>query len=653
MRRPCAWRPERGDVRLAAHSFRIDAMAHDVFLSYSNKDKAAADAICDALETAQIRVWMAPRDILPGVGWAQSIIGAINGARVMVLVFSRNANGSPQIEREVERAVHKGVAIMPVRIEEVPPSEALEFFISAPQWLDAFPPPYEPHFAQLAEDVKLLLESPFVRRGSEAPSPVEARRADAEEEAAEAARRMEEERRSREQAEAAERKLAEAEASRRAAEKSLPQPEAAAAAGIAEVPRATRSNKLGWMATVAALGLVLLIGSPFLYFHGWTLFERQERQLVDASRPAPAPALVQNAFAVAKHKGTVAAWDEFLGQYGSEPLAELAREERDALPDKERAAAAAPCGGVALNSFLTHGAAPLSANEECALQAKAEFKECETCPTMVVVPAGSFTMGSPKDEPGRYDDEGPQREVRIGKVFAVGRFQVTLAEFSAFAAETGHDAGSSCWSWSNGEWKEVKGASFRKPGFDQKGSHPAVCLNWKDAKAYVAWLSKKTGKPYRLLSKSEWEYAARGRTTPGAYPRYFFGDAESDFCRYGNGADQTAKQKVSGASGWTVLPCSDGWAYTSPVGSFAPNAFGLYDMHGNAWQWVEDCYYDNYSGAPTDGSAWITGDCSRRVLRGGSWDNIPRGLRAAIRDKNDPEHRILNVGLRVARTLNH
>ncbi len=138
-------------------------MAHDVFLSCSNRDKAAADAVCHALERNRIRVWMAPRDVLAGVGWAQSIIGAINGARVMVLVFSANANGSPQIEREVERAVHKGIPVVPVRIEDVAPSEALEFFISAPHWLDAFPPPFEQHLDNLAEAVKRLLESGFVR----------------------------------------------------------------------------------------------------------------------------------------------------------------------------------------------------------------------------------------------------------------------------------------------------------------------------------------------------------------------------------------------------------------------------------------------------------------------------------------------------------
>ena len=145
-------------------------MAHDVFLSYS-MGQGGRHAVCHALERNRIRVWMAPRDVMAGVGRAQSIIGAMNGARVMVLVFSGNANGSPQIEREVERAVHKGIPVVPVRIEDVAPSEALEFFISAPHWLDAFPPPFEQHLEKLAEAVKRLLESGFVRGAALDPRP--------------------------------------------------------------------------------------------------------------------------------------------------------------------------------------------------------------------------------------------------------------------------------------------------------------------------------------------------------------------------------------------------------------------------------------------------------------------------------------------------
>jgi hypothetical protein len=138
----------------------------------------------------------------------------------------------------------------------------------------------------------------------------------------------------------------------------------------------------------------------------------------------------------------------------------------------------------------------------------------------------------------------------------------------------------------------------------------------------VDWLAKKTGKPYRLLSEAEWEYAARGRTSPGAYPRFWFGNDEKDLCRYGNFADQ--KYGVSDA------PCNDGYDHTSPAGHYAPNAFGLYDMLGNAWQWTADCHHDSYNGAPADGSAWTTGcSDSYRVVRGGSWHFNPRSLRAA------------------------
>jgi formylglycine-generating enzyme required for sulfatase activity len=282
----------------------------------------------------------------------------------------------------------------------------------------------------------------------------------------------------------------------------------------------------------------------------------------------------------------------------------------------------------------------------------ANGQPCPMCPEMVVVPAGSFTMGSPSTEQGRYDVEGPQHSVHISRPFAVGKFHVTVDEFAAFVTETGYDAGSKCWTFDEGTWQEREGRSWRSPGFAQSGSHPVVCLNWNDAKAYVEWLSRKTEKPYRLLTEAEFEYAARAGTTT----RYFFGDDEKDMCRYGNGADQTAKSSIPWGENlpfWLFFPCSDGYAYTSPVGSFAPNAFGLYDMHGNAWEWTEDCWHDNYHGAPTDGAAWTAGDCSRRVVRGGSWSNLPGALRAAIRFRGwDPsEPRGLIFGLRLGRTL--
>jgi formylglycine-generating enzyme required for sulfatase activity len=248
-------------------------------------------------------------------------------------------------------------------------------------------------------------------------------------------------------------------------------------------------------------------------------------------------------------------------------------------------------------SLASRCAAPLSVAAERGLKPKDSFKECDNCPEMVVVPAGSFTMGSPASEKDRDKNEGPQRIVTIRKSFAVGRFHVTVAQFAAFVAETGHDAGSSCFEFDGGKWEEKQGRSWRDPGFAQGASHPAVCLSWNDAKAYVAWMARKTGKAYRLLTEAEWEYAARAHMEPGAYPRYWFGNDDKDLCHYGNGADQTAKRSMVGKKNWVFASCDDGYAYTSPVGSFAGNGLGLYDMVGNAWQWTEDCYHANYRGA--------------------------------------------------------
>jgi formylglycine-generating enzyme required for sulfatase activity len=274
-----------------------------------------------------------------------------------------------------------------------------------------------------------------------------------------------------------------------------------------------------------------------------------------------------------------------------------------------------------------------------------EFQDCDTCPKMVVVPAGSFAMGSPPGEKGRDDDEGPQRNVSIPSAFAVGKFEVTRDQFDAFVNNSGHDAGSKCWTYENTEVKERTGRSFRNPGYKQGGNEPVVCIDWNDAKAYVAWLSKKTGKTYRLLSEAEWEYAARAGTTT----RFSFGNNEADLCRHGNGADRTAKKTYKN---WTVANCTDNYLHTAPVGVFVTNNFGLHDMHGNVWEWVEDCYHHSYNGAPSDGSAWVTGgDCSRRVLHGGSWDGKRRFLRSANRSGSDAGGRFINGGLRVARTL--
>ena len=183
----------------------------------------------------------------------------------------------------------------------------------------------------------------------------------------------------------------------------------------------------------------------------------------------------------------------------------------------------------------------------------------------------------------------------------------------------------------------------RNPGFSQTGSYPVVCVNWNDAKAYVAWLSKKTGKNYRLLSEAEWEYVARAGTTT----RFHFGDGETDLCGYANAADRST------SFFWRNKSCSDGvGAKTAEVGRYKPNKFGLHDVHGNVYEWVEDCYVDSYRGASTDGKARSsTGRCGSRVLRGGSWYVKPLVLRSAYRNWYEPVDRYSNGGFRVARTF--
>lgn len=239
-------------------------------------------------------------------------------------------------------------------------------------------------------------------------------------------------------------------------------------------------------------------------------------------------------------------------------------------------------------------------------------------------------------------DEQPAHHVKI-RTFAAGKFHVTRGQFAAFVTDSGYDTGKSCFTFEEKSWQKRKNRDWRKPGFEQDDHHPAVCISWHDAKAYTDWLAKKTGKSYRLLSEAEWEYAARATTLTTRY----WGDQINQACSYANGMDTTGKDKIPGVF-WAAADCRDGFAYTSPVGQFTPNAFGLYDMLGNAWQWVEDNYAENYQDSPTDGSA-LTGDIRQaHVMRGGAWSGMPDVLRSSKRNKYDPSGRFSFVGFRVA-----
>jgi formylglycine-generating enzyme required for sulfatase activity len=259
------------------------------------------------------------------------------------------------------------------------------------------------------------------------------------------------------------------------------------------------------------------------------------------------------------------------------------------------------------------------------------FKDCDDCPEMVVVPAGEFRMG---DLSGGGGDEKPVHAVRIGYVLAVGRFEVTYSEWDACVA------GGSC------------GGYRPDSNFGLRGWHPVANISWNDAKSYVGWLSRWTGKAYRLLSEAEWEYVARA----AGDMKYSFGDDERELCAHSNGAD-IGYPINHYSSNDSNKNCTDGYGrYSALVGSFRANAFGLHDVHGNVKEWVEDCWHDSYTGAPTDGSAWTNsrisgGDCSRRVRRGGSWDIGPEDLRIAKRGSTSVDDRWGDVGFRVARRL--
>lgn len=312
-----------------------------------------------------------------------------------------------------------------------------------------------------------------------------------------------------------------------------------------------------------------------------------------AAEPRRAPdtsQVEQQAWVAAQRAATAAAYTAYLAEYPTGRFASAARVALAALQPP-----AQPAMGAA-GSVL---------------------KDCAGCPELVVVPGGSFMMGSLASELGRHSTEGPQRRVTI-QSFAAGRTEVTFAQWDACVAAGGcsHRPDDNGWG---------------------RGSRPVVDVNWDDAQQYVAWLRGKTGKYYRLLSEAEWEYAARAGTSTPFHTGQRLNPSQANFdsgYSYNDSAKVESRQR------------------TVPVRQFAPNAFGLSDMHGNVWEWVQDVWHGDYSGAPSDGSVWLTGgDQGRRVLRGGSWYSTPGDLRSANRISNSPAIRSFITGLRIARAL--
>ncbi|MEE8451533.1 MAG: formylglycine-generating enzyme family protein [Thermoguttaceae bacterium] len=288
---------------------------------------------------------------------------------------------------------------------------------------------------------------------------------------------------------------------------------------------------------------------------------------------------------------------------------------------------------------------------------------------MVLIPAGEFKMGSgesAKDTAAFFDktygknllkadyfnDEHPQHRVRITKPFYLGKYHVTRGQFRQFVKDSGYKmdgekgekSGAFGWNPEQRVFASNKDYSWRNAGFEQSDEHPVVSVSWNDAVAFCQWLSRKEGKTYRLPTEAEWEYACRAGTTT----RYYSGDDPETLAQVANVADATAKAKFPDWI-WTIR-ASDGYAFTAPVGQFKSNAFGLYDMHGNAWQWCADWYRDDYYGkSPADDPTGPdTGDV--RVLRGGPWSGRPFGSRSSVRAVAAPDFRFDFGGFRVART---
>jgi len=282
-------------------------------------------------------------------------------------------------------------------------------------------------------------------------------------------------------------------------------------------------------------------------------------------------------------------------------------------------------------------------------------RDCPDCPEMIVVPAGTFSFGTPSDqrETDARRGESPPTPVTISRPFAMARTEVTVGEFRAFVQATQYAVGGDCRVLTAGGWQRAPERGWQDPGFRSApaDNEPVVCVSFDDARAYSAWLSKTTGHTYRLPTETEWEYAARGGT---ASARYFDASSEADVlslaCDYANVYDASAVGEL--ALPIPYARCGDGHPYVAPVGSYKPNAFDLYDMLGNVREWVEDCYTESAIGRPDDGSAWVwAGGCELRGVRGGSFATRPSESRAAYRGAEPEGQRQADLGFRIVREL--
>jgi len=286
------------------------------------------------------------------------------------------------------------------------------------------------------------------------------------------------------------------------------------------------------------------------------------------------------------------------------------------------------------------------------------FQDCQSCPVMVEIPSGAVYIGSHEDEIDRKRGERPRVEATIDKAFAIGQTEVTLGQYRIFVEETQHlsvvakykgQVLTGCNYFDGKSYGYIAAHDWNNPGYAQREDAPVVCVSWSDASAYTDWLSQKTGRTYRVPSSVEFEYASRaGSTAP-----WFWGTDSEKACEYANIGDRTfARQYPDRPS----FPCDDGYVYTSSVGKFKPNAFGLYDMVGNAWEWTDDCFHQDLTDAPINGTPWREedgGECIFRIPKGGSWISGIAWSRAAVRSRDGAHYKSFMLGFRVAAEIDH
>lgn len=614
-------------------------MAHDVFISYSTHDKLTADAICSIFETNGIRCWIAPRDILPGMDWGESIIDAINVSRVMVLVLSSSSNTSDQVKREVERAVHKSIVIIPFRIENVQLSKSLEYQLSLTHWMDALTPPLESHIQVLVDEIKPLL---LARQTENAPSEQQLVHAKVASEKVVLEKRTD--------------------AAKQEAKATKDTPDAIEAY-FYELAKEKRISKDILMAVLALLDKdqsqlsvleqqqYALVNDLFASKFGALDFVRKwdklayeiERAEKAAQESGAKEQLEQERLTLQKQTEEQAAWEKTeqekreRDRLEREKLAQQKKAEEKAAQEKwqrepfkqksqyddsEREKSRKE-SLIALGVFFSILILALIAgfvwykNLQNNPEANATKPAPEIATTgekkenfsieMVDIKGGCFSMGSPANELGRYNNER-QHQVCV-QDFQIGKYEVTQAL-----------------------WRDVMG---NNPAKYKDDNLPVEQISWDDVQLFLTRLNQRSGENYRLLTEAEWEYAARAGTSSTFYT--------------GNCIDTDKANYDGTVEDYTKCGAKTGVrkGQTTAVGSYPANPWGLYDMAGNVWEWLCSEYVENYDGHETQCSVSQTNN--QRVLRSGGWAYGAHGLRPSTRWWSARNDHSEYIGFRLAK----